>query len=389
MRIRVALLVACAAVAFALPVASAPAGSASPTANAAAKTVAKRAAKRTFVYAYRSSPSPAVLAYAWESDGTLTPIAGSPFSPDVDPVGCGGFCGLLGYSKRRNALVMPGSDALNVYLVGADGVLTLAPGSPFAVEGVGNRLFGTRAVDRGSRTFVYTSDYTRDTIRGYEMAADGSLSVLPGSPVASGGDGPDGLAATSRQLLCIHEVGGLIASFAVGKDGALTPAPGALGDMDTDGAWNLHVDARGRRVYAGDGDGPLVHGFSIDRKTGELRPLKGSPYTATLGSAGSGANFAKKGPAVLFGVRSEGIQSATVARNGAIEPLPDTVETSLTRIQAHGRSPDGKYVVVAGDGDQGVGFYTFALDKKTGALTPVDFVADATTGVSGLQVVRR
>ena len=375
MRIQIAFLLA-AAVAGAVAAAPAPAA-------------AKKPKRSTYVYAYRSSSPVGVLAYRWERDGTLSQVEGSPFLPEIDPSNCGGFCGLLGYSKKRQALITPGGHAISVFLIGDDGKLSVAPGSPLAVDGVTNRLFGTRAVDRAARTFVYTSDYGGDAIRGWEMAADGSLTVLPQSPFPTGGSGPDGLAATSRHVFAINEDGGLISAFTVEQDGALTPAPGPLADMGTDQAWNVHVDPRGKRVYAGAGGEARLFGFAIRKKTGELSPLKGSPFPSTITSVGSGPSFGKKGPAVLVGESSGGVESAEVARNGAITPIPDTIDTTMTRIQAHGRSPNGKHLVLVGNGDRGSGLYTFAVNRKTGLLTLVDFVADAVTGVSGLQVVQR
>jgi 6-phosphogluconolactonase len=68
-------------------------------------------------------------AYSIDSNGTLTPVPGSPFGEDraVGPVS------VAVDSKAKFAYVAnSASDNITVFSIGSNGVLTPVPGSPFA-----------------------------------------------------------------------------------------------------------------------------------------------------------------------------------------------------------------------------------------------------------------
>ena len=343
--------------------------------------------KSVFVYTSKTDGGAEMRGFRWEKDGTLTPVAGSPFAVPLGDGFCGGFCQTLGYSKKRKALIVSGIDGLHVMQVAKDGTLSAAGGSPLVIDGVSNSLLGTAAVDRGRRTFVYSCDFGANGVRGFEMAKDGALTELAGSPFAAG-EGPDGLIASKKHVFCVNEIDETISAFAVEKDGSLTAAPGGPVSIDTGFSWNVHLGPKGKRIYCGDDSNNRLFGFDFHRKTGELTALPGSPFTTDIDSSGPGLSAAKRGPAVIVS-DGHGIQSALVARDGTVTPLAETVVTAVNDANAHGRSPNGKFIAIAGAGPEGAGLYSYAVDRKTGVLTFVDFEAYATGDVTGLQVVKR
>jgi 6-phosphogluconolactonase len=79
------------------------------------------------------------------------------------------------------------TDGILAYQIGSDGALTAVPGSPFPL-GIAGMFPTSVAVDLLGR-FVYVADVFAGTINGeilsaYQVAPDGSLTPVPGSPFA-------------------------------------------------------------------------------------------------------------------------------------------------------------------------------------------------------------
>ena len=79
------------------------------------------------------------------------------------------------------------SNSVNAYNIGSDGSLTPIPGSPFATDGTNGKALAF--TPDGKR--LYVSNNGSDNITGFNVASDGSLSLIPGSPWPTGGTDPD------------------------------------------------------------------------------------------------------------------------------------------------------------------------------------------------------
>lgn len=355
---------------------------------AAALAAAAPAAADTYVYVHDRSATHRVHAFALAKDGGLAPLLGTPFAvPDPIAVPCRGLCQTMAADAKSHRLFTSGESGVSVWDVGEDGSLALVPGSPFGATGP---LVGVAAVRAGKRVFVYAAEYDLDRLRGFEVQPDGTLAELPTSPVAAG-DGPSGIAAARRLLFATSE-DGRVASYVVGKDGALAAAPGSPLPLDPPPifVFNARPDAKGKRLYVVDDgfDDPVddandlpvsVYAFRVSPKTAGLTPVAGSPFATSMPTeamvglpdavvGATGASTAKKlVVAVGYEAGASDLQVFEIGKKGVLAPL-GAVQDSGLDAEAHALDPKGRWLLLASDQE----LRAYAVDRKTGALTPGD-----------------
>lgn len=244
-----------------------------------------------------------------------------------------------------------GSHDINAYFISrSSGNLTQVPGSPFAIAGVGHRIVVTP-----SAHFVYVTSNSSSNggnetadINGFSVQSNGSLKPVPGSP------------------------------FAI---------PGSPGIPA------LTVDPKGEYLYssASSGGAGAVAAYIIDQTSGALTPVSGSPFIVPVGACSPGADFCQQVPTDL-GIESTGkylygtlgIESALAAwaidrSTGALTNLPgspypeQSPEGNFCPSSAFGACPDswtesvdpsGKFVYVADDQFNDISI--FKLNQSTG-----------------------
>jgi hypothetical protein len=240
-----------------------------------------------------TAPVNTVAGFDRHIDGSLTPMARSPFA--VGGAGTGTVVGSQGSLQlsangRYLLAVDAGSNQLSVLRIRPDGSLVPVKGSPVASGGVepvsiavhGNLVY---VANEGDKTTGNGSDYT-----GFKLNAGGHLTPLAGSTVALPATANPGdilFNSTGADLVGI-EVGTTdpstfrIDSFTVGEDGRLTPAsgspfaaqaPGPFGSefSPTDPA-HLYVS----NAHGGPGNGS-VSAFSV-ASGAALSPIGTSPF---------------------------------------------------------------------------------------------------------------
>jgi 6-phosphogluconolactonase len=182
------------------------------------------------------------------------------------------------------------TNTVSVFKVNADGSLTLIPGSPFATGGNG----GSSDVDPGKITtatrehasFLYAANNFDATISAFRIdRTTGNLTTVPGSPFSSGTPNPSSnfsLAASpdGRFLFATDETSTLVHIFAVREDsGALVELPHSPADVGAR-AEGLKVSPNGRFLVVGLKSINAVGVFAIG-KPGTLTPAPGSPFAAS------------------------------------------------------------------------------------------------------------
>jgi 6-phosphogluconolactonase len=225
------------------------------------------------------------------ADGSLTPLAGSPFS--AGGAGTGTVVGSRGSIQATQdgewvLAVDAGSNQISVLAVAGDGSLRLAPGSPVSSGGiepvsiaVSDRLVYVANEGNGTSGSNYT---------GFTLADDGRITPLSNStfalpPTALPGDIL--FNGTGKNLVGI-EVGTtdpstfLIDSFRVGRDGRLTPAAGSPYPAQAPGPFGSEFSpTRPHRLYVsnahGGTDNGSVSAFRVNPNA-KLKSIKGSPY---------------------------------------------------------------------------------------------------------------
>jgi len=172
-------------------------------------------------------------------------------------------------------------------------------------------LFG-QATPCPSRSFLYSArDTTINDVKAFCIDANGSLTEIIGSPFLTNGAGRNGgLIATSRT--------------------AITPDS--------------------TRLYVSNGDSGTVSGFNIDRDTGVLSTIPGSPWTIPGESfSGSGMSVTPDGKFLFIG-RSNSSQLVAASIDpvsGALTVISTTDLIATTAVNGVVVSPDGRYLAVA------------------------------------------
>jgi DNA-binding beta-propeller fold protein YncE len=222
--------------------------------------------------------------------GRLTPIANSTYAlPDnalpghvlISPDGHR----LVGTRVGPNA----GPSYLDGFRIGVDGRLTAAAGSPFAAQRIGpfgstfspvddDRLFVSNAHDGAGNGSVSV----------YDVANDGALTAIAGSPFADNQTAPCWVAISpdGRALFAVNTAVPSISRYAVDADGGLTLV-GSTGFSSPTGLrpFDASVSPDGAFLYVVDAGAAKISAFAVDGTT--ITEIAGSP----IGIPGGGAPF--------------------------------------------------------------------------------------------------
>ncbi|MCC2670933.1 MAG: hypothetical protein K0Q72_3404 [Armatimonadetes bacterium] len=326
-----------------------------------APTAARAAQDFAFVHD-RGTPNQ-VFAYQLASTGTLTPVAGSPFSTSAGAAGaqfCRGNCQTAAYAPKRQLLFVTGSVGISALRVGTNGALTEVAGSPFGPAG---DYIGIAVVQKGRSTFVYAADVDSSRVRGFNVETSGALTELSGSPFATGAT-PVALTAGAGKLFCITQSARLVEYFTVATSGALTRVDDA--SVGTTGAFTLYTDPKAKTVYVPENSGGNeVLALKVG-KTG-LTTLPGSPFSSDV-STSSGLVYSPKW-VVAMSLTSAVGTDLQVYKRSAKGPLQKVVTQSSGLLGIRSGAVKGKLLVLASDDGDAVRTYTVATN---GTLTVVD-----------------
>jgi 6-phosphogluconolactonase (cycloisomerase 2 family) len=168
-------------------------------------------------------------AFDRHADGTLTREAGSPFAAGGAGTGAGlASQGALQISPDGRFLIAAdaGSNQVSVLRIRPDGSVRLVPGGVVASGGV----LPVSVTIHGNLVYVANSGTGGSNYSGFRLAGDGRLRPISGSAVTL----PDGsqpgdvlFNGTGRMLVGTRVGTSMIDSFTVGRPGRLTAAPGS------------------------------------------------------------------------------------------------------------------------------------------------------------------
>jgi trimeric autotransporter adhesin len=219
------------------------------------------------------NPNGTLEAYAINA-GVLNPVTGVlasstypsgniPYAVAVDPINA------LLYATNYYDATMVG------YALGAGGLLSAVPGSPFAFQaGIGiNQPYGIAIYPSGG--FMYVTDTLANTVTGYSYGANGTLAQGVSYAV---GLAPKGVAIdpTGSFLYVSNSGDGTVSAFTVNLDGTLTDITGAPFTSTTTNIPStftptaVQIDPSGQYAYVANGDDGTVSIFKINLATGAL-----------------------------------------------------------------------------------------------------------------------
>jgi hypothetical protein len=249
---------------------------------------------------------------------------------------------------------------------------------------------------------IYVDDNTRtaNTIAAFNRHADGSLSPTPGSPFVTGGVGTgSGLASQGavqltsdgRFLVAVDAGSNQISVLRVQNDGSLKLLPGGV--VSSGGALPVSVALHGNLVYVANASpvAPNYTGFVLS-PSGKLRPLAGSKVALPDGSQPGDITFNSTGTNLIGArVATSAIDTFAVAADGRLVAAADSpVGAQATGPFGSEFSPtDPSQLFVsnahAGPGGGSVSSFSAAADGTLSPITPAP-VANGQSGTCWVEI---
>ena len=282
-----------------------------------------------------------------------------------------GATGLIGYLYVNGNT--PGANTVVGFARKADGTLSMLPGSPFSVGGVGS---GTALGSQGAlqlsadRRFLLAVDGGSNQISVLRIQSDGSLSPVAGSPFPSNGIKPVSIAVHGNLVYVANAGpgGSNYTGFTIRTDGVLQPIAGSTVSLpDDSGVGDVLIDPFGRYLIGIRVNTSLIDSFTIG-SGGLLAAAPGSPIAAQ--AAGPfGSVFRVSNPPQLFvsnahaGAGNGSVSAYTVAVDGTLQaigtsPYPDQ-QTAPCWVALE---PDMRYLFAANAGSDSISSYSVAAD---------------------------
>ena len=234
----------------------------------------------TFLYVLNQG-SASISAFSVDpTHGLLTQIAGSPFPTAANPQSMA-VSPSAGFLYVGNGVL----GTISGFAIASDGSLAPVAGSPFSA-GTSVTLAGITIDPKGQ--FLYAADSVNNKIVGFSIAASGALATVAGSPF-SAGTTPLAIAvdATSSFLYSANQGSNNVSAFKINA-GALTEIAGSpfgvvpTGALDNSQPTFLTVDESNAFLYVGNLGTSNVTGFGINATTGVLGLLTDSPFPQSI-----------------------------------------------------------------------------------------------------------
>jgi 6-phosphogluconolactonase len=249
------------------------------------------------------------------------------------------------------------------------GKLTAVENSPFATSGTA--AYGVVANQDGTRIFV--ANYSSNDVSVFDVAADGELTAVNGSPF----NAPDGGGVDTPQLmhgeelLAVTDEGEQLFVYKVNEStGALTLVEGSPFDTGAD-EWSSRADPSGTWLFVPDSNADTILVYEFDDTTGVPSEIDDSPF-ATGATSGQpmGFAFSPDGSYLFSGnynynelyvySLTDGVPTAIDDSPFAIADVNEATSLAVTR--------DGKFLVVTHEGEDYLSVFEIDVD---GSLTPV------------------
>jgi hypothetical protein len=275
----------------------------------------------------------------------------------------------------------------------SDGTLTPVPGSPFPAGGAGT---GTVTGSQGSLQattdgrYLLAADAGSNQISVLRIRPDGTLRAVEGSPVWSGGIKPVSIAVHGSLVYVANDGDGSTGTnytgFVLDGGGHLTAIGGSTFALpNTSNPGDILFNSTGANlvgieVGTTDPGTFLIDSFAVGRD-GRLVPAAGSPFPAQ--AAGPfGSEFSPANPSHLYVSNAHGGSG-----NGSISAFSATPDGTLTSIGASpfadGRtapcwveiSHDGKYLFTVNTGSTDISSYRIEADGSLTLLSTTPFAS--------------
>lgn len=253
----------------------------------------------------------------------------------------------------------------------ADGTLTPIPGSPFPAggAGTGSSLASQGAVQvSGHGRYLIAVDAGSNQISVLRIHHDGTLRLVPGSVVSSGGAEP--VSVTEHHgLVYVANAGSAApnyAGFMLSRAGKLRPREGSTFALPADSQpGDVLFNATGRNLVGARVGPSTIDSFRVTAD-GRLIAAPGSPFAAQ-GAGPFGSEFRPTDPSQLFVSNAHG-----GAGNGTVSAFDVATDGTLTSVGAspfadHQTAPcwieithDGRYLFTVNTASGTISSYAIA-----------------------------
>jgi 6-phosphogluconolactonase len=209
--------------------------------------------------------------------GILTPIAGSPFPTAANPQSMA--------ASQTAGLLYVGNGTLgtiSAFAIAANGTLSAVAGSPFSA-GAGANVTGITIDPKGQ--FLYAADSANNKIASFGISSGGVLSAVAGSPFATGIQPvATALDSTASFLYCANKGGASVSAFKVSA-GSLTELTGSPYSLVATGSPQpsfVTVDVSNTFLYVANAGTQSISAFAIKAGDGTLTALSTSPFVQAI-----------------------------------------------------------------------------------------------------------
>jgi 6-phosphogluconolactonase len=203
--------------------------------------------------------------------------------------GCGSMKNTATPTAQSTSLAFvtnSGSGTVSAFMINSNGALSPIAGSPFAA-GAGAEFMAFDSVHK----LLFVSNQTANTLSAFSVnTTTGMLAAVPGSPFATGAR-PTAVTvdAAGKFVFVANQAAGSIAVFSIGSNGVLTPVAGS--PFAANSPYGFSVNPSGSALYATNfpdtqiSDLNTVSAFSV-ASTGTLSAVTGSPFADANSTSG-------------------------------------------------------------------------------------------------------
>jgi 6-phosphogluconolactonase len=268
------------------------------------------------------------------------------------------------------------ADSISIFNVASDGTLALSGTPTPAGNGPNDAV-----IDPSGKYLLVTNSFG-DNVSVYSIdAGSGALTEVAGSPFPANSNPAEILITPSGKFVYVTNPGiGMVTAFTF-SNGVLTQLPTSPVSSGA-GAFGLAVDGSEKFLYvanpAASNPPPFsstignISGFNIDSGTGALKPILGSPFTATNGSGPSAVTVDPSGRFVYATTKGSSFSIwgfAITPTNGQLVAVTNSPFSLTAGVLFALIDPSGNYLYIGSHDANGIAGYTY--DPSTGAPTAI------------------
>ncbi len=341
----------------------------------AALASAAAGAARVVRFIARTRPGAVVLAVATGAAVAVAVPASASASTDTSPV--------VGHVYVDDNTA--GVNTIGAFDRHADGSLTPEPGSPFVAGGAGTGAGlasqGALQVTPNGR-FLLAADAGSNQISVLRIHGDGSLGLVPGGVVHSGGVLPVSIAVHGDLVYVANSGSGgsNYTGFRLGWGGRLVPIPGSTVALAADAApGDVLFNSTGTKLVGTEVGTSLIDSFTVGFN-GRLTAAPGSPFKAE-GLGPFGSEFRPTDPDQLFVSNAHN----TATDSGTVSAFTDSADGALSPV-AGSPFADGQmapcWVEISHDGQ-----FLFTVNTASGTISRYQIAPDGALTLLGSTLV--